>query len=90
MGAAGGPTVPSGLSTEALAAWWPQVQAWAQALGFSQIGVADVDLAAAEVSLLDEMPDVYVCGPPPMVDAAYVALGAAGVPEDQIHAERFG
>ena len=51
MGAAGGPTVPSGLSTEALAAWWPQVQAWAQALGFSQIGVADVDLAAAEPGL---------------------------------------
>jgi ferredoxin-NADP reductase/ferredoxin len=48
-----------------------------------------VDLAAAEVSLLDEAPDVYVCGPPPMVDAAYAALTAAGVPQDQIHAERF-
>lgn len=48
-----------------------------------------VDLAAAEIALLDEMPDVYVCGPPPMVDAAHAALTAAGVPEDQIHAERF-
>ena len=37
-----------------------------------------VELAAAEVAMLDEMPDVYVCGPPPMVDAAHAALTAAG------------
>lgn len=48
-----------------------------------------VELAAAEVAMLDEMPDVYVCGPPPMVDAAHAALTAAGVPVDQVHAERF-
>ena len=49
--AAGLTTAPSGLSAEALAAWWPQVQAQALALGFSQIGVADVDLATAEPGL---------------------------------------
>lgn len=52
-----------------------------------------VDLAAAEIAVLGEesgeMPDVYVCGPPPMVDAAYAALTVAGIPADQIHAERF-
>ena len=48
-----------------------------------------VDLAAAEIALLDEMPDVYLCGPPPMMDAAVAALIAAGVPADQIHLERF-
>ena len=52
MGASGPATVPSGLSAEALAAWWPQVQGWAFALGFSQIGVADIDLATAEPGLL--------------------------------------
>ena len=31
---------------------WPQLQDWASALGFSQIGVADVDLASAEPGLL--------------------------------------
>jgi epoxyqueuosine reductase len=51
VGAAGPTTVPSDCSAEALAAWWPQVQGWAQALGFSQIGVADVDLASAEPGL---------------------------------------
>lgn len=48
-----------------------------------------VDLAAAEIAVLDEMPDVYLCGPPPMMDAAVAALTAAGVPADQIHLERF-
>jgi ferredoxin-NADP reductase/ferredoxin len=48
-----------------------------------------VDLAAAEIALLDEMPDVYLCGPPPMMDAAVAELTAAGVPADQIHLERF-
>ncbi len=31
---------------------WAQLQVWAAALGFSQIGVADVDLASAESGLL--------------------------------------
>ena len=30
---------------------WPQVQRWADELGFSQIGVADIDLSTAEASL---------------------------------------
>ena len=32
--------------------WWPQLVEWAAALGFSQIGVADVDLSAAEPGLV--------------------------------------
>ena len=48
-----------------------------------------VDLAAAEIAMAEEMPDVYLCGPPPMMDAAVAALTAAGVPADQIHLERF-
>ena len=31
--------------------WWPRVQMWATELGFSQIGVSDVDLSAAEPGL---------------------------------------
>ena len=62
--------------------WQPQPQ-WTGATG------TPVDLAAAEASTLAEWPDVYVCGPPPMIDAAYAALTAAGVPREQIHAERF-
>lgn len=62
---------------------WNADPAWSGPVG------NPVALAAAEVALLDEMPDVYICGPPPMVDAANAALTAAGVPADQIHVERF-
>jgi ferredoxin-NADP reductase len=62
---------------------WQSDPEWSGATG------NPVDLAAAEVALLDEWPDVYVCGPPPMVEAAYAALTAVGLPADQIHAERF-
>jgi len=62
---------------------WQREPDWSGATG------NPVDLAAAEAALLDEWPDVYVCGPPPMVEAAYAALTAVGVPRDHIHAERF-
>jgi ferredoxin-NADP reductase/ferredoxin len=66
---------------------WHPDPAWSGAVG------TPVDLAAAEAAVLDgdtaEFPDVYVCGPPPMVDAAHAALTAVGVPLDQIHVERF-
>ena len=62
---------------------WHREPDWSGATG------NPVDLAAAEAALLDEWPDVYVCGPPPMVEAAYAALTAVGVPQDHIHAERF-
>ena len=62
---------------------WQPDPGWAGATG------TPVALAASEAPLLDEWPDVYVCGPPPMVDAAYAELTAVGIPPDQIHAERF-
>ncbi len=33
--------------------------------------------------------DVYICGPPAMIDATRQALDQLGVPEEQIHHERF-
>ncbi len=33
--------------------------------------------------------DVYVCGPAAMMDATRQALDQLGVPEEQIHNERF-
>jgi propane monooxygenase reductase subunit len=33
--------------------------------------------------------DAYLCGPPPMVDAAIALLIARGVPEDRIHFDKF-
>ena len=33
--------------------------------------------------------DVFVCGPEAWTDAALAALAAAGVPDGQVHVERF-
>jgi benzoate/toluate 1,2-dioxygenase reductase subunit len=33
--------------------------------------------------------DAYLCGPPPMIDAAQRWLAAHAVPPARIHAERF-
>ncbi len=33
--------------------------------------------------------DVYLCGPPPMIDAALGLLAGAGVPQEQIHYDKF-
>lgn len=66
---------------------WTPDPAWAGPVG------NPVEMAAAEIAKLEgdsgEMPDIYLCGPPPMMDAALAALTAAGVPADQIHLERF-
>jgi hypothetical protein len=34
-------------------------------------------------------PDVYMCGPPPMIEAAEAMLAARGIDEDRIFADRF-
>jgi NAD(P)H-flavin reductase len=39
--------------------------------------------------LHDGFVDVYLCGPPPMVDAAIAMLDAAGVPEAHIYFDKF-
>ncbi|MFJ6776286.1 2Fe-2S iron-sulfur cluster-binding protein, partial [Kitasatospora sp. NPDC091257] len=46
-------------------------------------------LAAALPELGTTTPDLYVCGPPPLVDAVLRTAALAGVPSDQIHRERF-
>ena len=33
--------------------------------------------------------DVYLCGPPPMIDAAEAWLVESGVDGSQVHAEKF-
>ncbi len=38
---------------------------------------------------LHSQPHAYLCGPPPMVDAATAALLSHGVPRSDIHADRF-
>jgi len=44
------------------------------------VGRHEDDLAAC---------DVYLCGPPPMIDAALELLEARGVPSEQIFYDKF-
>ena len=46
------------------------------------------DVVARSESDLSGM-DAYLCGPPPMVDAALAMLDAEGVPEDRVFYDKF-
>ncbi|MBV1850889.1 ferredoxin reductase family protein [Catellatospora sp. NEAU-YM18] len=50
---------------------------------------ADHEVLADLVPGLAER-DVFLCGPPPWMDAARAALRTAGVPARRVHSERFG
>lgn len=69
--------VLAGPRQDGRASWLPQ--SWEQ-----------VDDAAALAHLVPDLRDndVYVCGDPAWVDLVLDALGRAGVPDEQVHAER--
>jgi ferredoxin-NADP reductase/ferredoxin len=52
------------------------------------VGTA-VEALSADLADIDEPPDIYVCGPPAMVEAVQAAARAAGIPDEQVNAERF-
>lgn len=35
------------------------------------------------------IPDIYMCGPPGMIDATFAAAAKKGVPKDHVHVEKF-
>ena len=35
------------------------------------------------------VPDIYMCGPPGMIDATFAAAAKKGVPKDHVHVEKF-
>lgn len=48
-----------------------------------------VDAFAQDLSNVTVLPDVYLCGPPALIDAAEAAAHARGVPGKQIMSEKF-
>ncbi|ODS00098.1 methane monooxygenase [Methyloceanibacter methanicus] len=53
-----------------------------------EVGTA-VDGLAKHLEDAQGSPDIYLCGPPAMIDAAIAAAVTAGVPKEQIYLERF-
>lgn len=60
---------------------------WRRAPG--GVSATPVDLVSERLAAGEEDPDLYLCGPPPMVDAVVRAATAAGVPAERIFRERF-
>ena len=60
--------------------------------GAERNGVAQgtvIDLLREELRSSGDDPDIYLCGPPGMIDAAFAAAADAGVPKDQVYQEKF-
>jgi NAD(P)H-flavin reductase len=62
---------------------WKPDQDW---LGFCG---TPVDALNQDLDDLKVMPDIYLCGPPALIDAAEAAARAQGVPIEQVYSERF-
>lgn len=48
-----------------------------------------IDLLRTELGGFPDKPDVYLCGPPGMIEAAFAAASSAGVPKEQVYLEKF-
>lgn len=48
-----------------------------------------VDALAQDLANATVLPDIYLCGPPKLIDAAEAAARAQGVPDQQVLSERF-
>lgn len=59
------------------------------AIGLSEGMVGMVSDAVDQTPDILDDSDVYLCGPPPMVDASLVMLDRHGVPVDHIHYDKF-
>jgi len=62
---------------------WKATDSWAGEKG-SVVDVLKKDLQAASAK-----PDLYLCGPPGMVDATYAACEDVGISKDKIYLEKF-
>lgn len=48
-----------------------------------------VDALRQALAVASTQPDIYLCGPPPLIDAAEKAAAVLGMPAEQIFSERF-
>lgn len=48
-----------------------------------------VDILRRDLKDVDIKPDLYLCGPPGMVDATFQVCAEAGIPKTSIHLEKF-
>jgi ferredoxin-NADP reductase/ferredoxin len=78
---------------QALQAELPQLQViycvWKPDEQWQGFSGTPVDALAQDLADATVMPDIYLCGPPKLIDAAEAAARAKGVPDRQVMSERF-
>jgi ferredoxin-NADP reductase len=78
---------------QALQAELPQLQViycvWKAEANWQGFCGTPVDALAQDLADASVLPDIYLCGPPALIDAAEAAAGAKGVPDKQVFSERF-
>ncbi|WAK02276.1 aromatic/alkene monooxygenase hydroxylase FAD-binding subunit MmoC [Methylobacter sp. YRD-M1] len=78
---------------EALKAELPQLQVtlcvWKPNQDWQGFCGTPADALAQDLSSLNIRPDIYLCGPPALIDAAEAAARAHGVPGEQVFSEKF-
>nr|WP_244102053.1 hypothetical protein [Burkholderia ambifaria] len=62
---------------------------WRPGVEWTGLRGTPVDALRAALAHAPVLPDVYVCGPPPLVEGAREVAIAAGVPDAQFASERF-
>ncbi|MGJ0492850.1 aromatic/alkene monooxygenase hydroxylase FAD-binding subunit MmoC [Methylobacter sp.] len=78
---------------EALKAELPQLQVilcvWKPNQDWQGFCGTPVDALVHDLTSLNIRPDIYLCGPPALIDAAEAAARSQGVPVEQVFSERF-
>lgn len=66
-----------------------EVCVWHPGEAFQGFCGTPVDAMTRDLKNVNTLPELYVCGPPALVRAARAAAAAAGIPDEQFHAEQF-
>jgi ferredoxin-NADP reductase/ferredoxin len=81
------------MELEALKAELPQLQVilcvWKPNQDWQGFCGTPADALAQDLDDLNARPDIYLCGPPALIDAAEAAARSQGVPVEQVFSERF-
>ena len=62
---------------------WKYTDAWQGEKG------SVVDILRRDLQATGAKPDLYLCGPPGMVDATYIVCAEMGIPKERIYLEKF-
>lgn len=75
--------------SERLAHFTAQVSLWRPGPSWSHPGETPVDALRRDLPDLATTPDVYCCGPPPLIEGVAKLAAEFGIPDSQVFAEKF-